>query len=154
MLLHVRTGLLRRVGLHSRHYLFNDVMSQFKVAAGYGHIDIEAVKATFRVHTESATDKADIRAWCEESVDLLHLLFELSPSNHEFIRTQGMKFLAASNYRRALRKPFPKDILAGLTVFRMLQFIPPPHWVMKEAIKKRWRKFSADKCQSQSIGLW
>jgi glycosyltransferase involved in cell wall biosynthesis len=138
-----RTAALLGVGLHSRHHLLNDAFSHFKIAAGYGRIDIKEIKATFRVHDESATDKADIRAWCEESVDLLDLLCELSPRNREFIRTRGVKFLATGNYRRALRKPFPRDMVAVLTVFRMLRFAPPPWWVLKEAVGKRWRQFLA-----------
>jgi glycosyltransferase involved in cell wall biosynthesis len=132
-----RTGPLQEIGLHSRYHLLNDVMSHFKIAAGYGRIDIREIKAAFRIHDESATDKADIRAWCAESVDLLSLLCELSASNREFISTQGVKFLATGNYRRALRKPFPRDILAALIVFRKLQFTLPPWWLLKEAVLKR-----------------
>jgi glycosyltransferase involved in cell wall biosynthesis len=138
-----RTAALKRIGLHSRHHLFNDVISHFKIAAGYGRIDIKETKATFRVHSESATDKVDIRAWCEESIDLLNLLCELSPSNREFIGSQGVRFFATLNYRRAIRKPFPKDIVAALSVFQMFQFTPPPRWLVKEAIRRRWRELLA-----------
>lgn len=133
-----RTEALRAIGLRSRHYLFNDVISYFKIAAAHGRLDIVEPKASFRLHGESATDKADIRAWCEESMDLLDLLAKLSPRNGAMLRRRGLKFLATGNYRRALRKPLPKALLAGLTVFRTHQFTLPPRWVIDEAMT-RWR---------------
>jgi glycosyltransferase involved in cell wall biosynthesis len=134
-----RTGPFQSIGLHSRHYLFNDLMTHFKVAAAYGRMDLREPKASFRLHGESATDKADMRAWCEESMDLLRLLCELSPGNRTLIETRGTRFLAGGNYRRALRKPFPKHLLACFTVFRTHNFILPPRWVLDEAVRKTWR---------------
>jgi glycosyltransferase involved in cell wall biosynthesis len=133
-----RTAPLKNIGLHSRHHLFNDVVTHFKIAAAHGRMNLEETKASFRLHTESATSKADIRAWCEESMDLLQLLCELSPKNREALLTQGMRFLAAGNYRRALRKPFPRDLFASLTVFLRHRFTLPPRWVLEEAVRRRW----------------
>jgi glycosyltransferase involved in cell wall biosynthesis len=137
-----RTGPLRSIGLHSRHYLFNDVVTHFKIAAAHGRLDIEETKASFRLHPETATNRANIRAWCEESMDVLQLLRELSPKNSEALFTRGMKFLAVGNYRRALRKPFPNDIVAALTVFLAHKFILPPRWVLDEAARRRWPRLT------------
>ena len=130
-----RSGPLQMIGLHSRHHLFNDVVSHFKIAAAHGSLNLKEAKASFRLHTDSETDKADMRSWCEESMDLLNLLCELSPRNRELLRTQGVKFLATGNYRRAMRKPFPRDLVAGLTVYFTHQFTLPPRWILMNPLE-------------------
>lgn len=117
--------MLLAEGFHTRHHLFDDVTAHFKVAAHSGRADVADIKASFRMHGNSGTDKANILAWCEESMDLLDLLCELSPGNQDLIRDRGMRFLAFGNYRRALRKPFPKRVLAALVVFWTHRFTLP-----------------------------
>jgi glycosyltransferase involved in cell wall biosynthesis len=135
-----RTELLQAHGLHSRHFLFDDVMAHFEIAAHHGVVDIRDVKASFRQHSEELTAKSDIRAWCEESLDLIDLMCRLSPKNAEYISTRGLSALALANYRRALRQPFPKSVLSCLTVFRMHRFTPPPRRVLSAAVVRRLRR--------------
>jgi hypothetical protein len=135
-----RTSLMKEHGLRSRHYLFDDVIAHFEIAARHGTVDVEDVKASFRQHGGELTAKTDIRAWCEESLDLIELLRELSPKNADFLATRGLAALALANYRRALRQPFPSSVLSCLTVFRMHRFTPPPRRVITAAVERRLRR--------------
>jgi glycosyltransferase involved in cell wall biosynthesis len=135
-----RTTLFKGHGLRSRHYLFDDVIAHFDLAARHGALDVEDVKASFRQHGGELTAKTDIRAWCEESLDLIELLRELSPKNADFIATRGLEALALANYRRALRQPFPTSMVSCLTVFRMHRFTPPPRGVITAAVERRLRR--------------
>jgi glycosyltransferase involved in cell wall biosynthesis len=135
-----RTALLKEHGLRSRHCLFDDVIAHFDIAARHGALDVEDVKASFRQHGGELTAKTDIRAWCEESLDLIELMRELSPKNADFIATRGLAALALANYRRALRQPFPGSILSCLVVFRMHRFTPPPRGVITAAVERRLRR--------------
>jgi glycosyltransferase involved in cell wall biosynthesis len=135
-----RTRLLQSIGLHSRHHLFDDVMTFFRLAAESERRDIPDVKASFRQHSDELTAAADIRAWCGESMDLLDLLCMLSPSNRRVIRTRGLKFLARGNYRRAFRRPFPASMFAAFTVFRTHHYTPPPLRSMARARLRETRR--------------
>jgi hypothetical protein len=135
-----RTRLLQEHGLRSRHYLFDDVIAHFDIAARHGALDVEDVKASFRQHGGELTAKTDIRAWCEESLDLIELMQELSPRNADFIASRGLAALALANYRRAMRQPFPTSMISCLTVFRMHRFTPPPRGVIAAAVERRLRR--------------
>lgn len=130
-----RTEAIRAEGFRTRHHLFDDLTAHFKVVAHYGRADIVDLKASFRMHGNSGTDQANILAWCEESMDLLRLLCDLSPQNQEIIRARGMRFIAFGNYRRALRKALPKRLLACLTVFLTHRFTLPPRSLLPELWK-------------------
>jgi glycosyltransferase involved in cell wall biosynthesis len=130
-----RTDALRAAGFHTRHHLFDDVSAHFKVAAHEGRADMSGIKASFRMHGNSGTDQANMLAWCQESMDLLNLLCELSPVNRQVIRTVGMRFLAFGNYRRALRKSLPRRLLACFTVFCTHNFTPLPRALMADLWK-------------------
>jgi glycosyltransferase involved in cell wall biosynthesis len=130
------TESLRSVGLRSRHQLFNDLMTHFKVAARYGRLDIPQTKASFRQHGNSETDRTSMRAWCEESADLLDLLCELCPEHRDLIRVRGTRFLAFGNYRRALRRRFPQSLLACLTVYFTHGLTPPPRALVAQSLRR------------------
>jgi glycosyltransferase involved in cell wall biosynthesis len=134
-----RTDDLQRVGLKSRHFLFDDVVALFKVAAKDGCVSAPAVKTSFRLHAGELTFNTNIRLWCEESMDLLDLLCTLSPADARYVRTRGLQFLARGNYHRALRRPFPSRWLACLTVFRTHGYTPPPRDMLVGALKEQLR---------------
>ena len=138
-----RTEAIRRVGFKSRHYLYDDVFAFLKIAAEYGSADMREVKSSFRLHAGELTAKADIRHWCEESMDLLDLMTELSPANQRLIRSRGLTFLALGNYRRALRKPFPQSLKACWTVWKTHRYRLPPVSYVGMALCRRLRPASA-----------
>jgi hypothetical protein len=122
-----RTEPLKKVGFHSKHYLFCDLMTEFKLAAAHGKIDIPDVKASFRMHAGEVTHNVDMQKWCDDSMELLELLCHLSPTRADLIRQKGLSFLAVMNYRRAirLRQPLVKRLGGCLTVFRTHGFAIP-----------------------------
>lgn len=113
-------------GLQSRHNLFQDVMAIARLAAGHGRLDLNVVKASARWHLAKSTHVARVRAWCEDSLDLLGLLCELAPERAIELREKGMRFFANVNYSRASDvRAFVPRIQAYATVFRMFE---RQHW--------------------------
>ncbi|HEY4102732.1 MAG TPA: hypothetical protein VGM44_02540, partial [Polyangiaceae bacterium] len=134
-----RTDTAREMGLKSRHFLFDDVMAHFKIAAKYGALNVREIKASFRLHPGELTAQAKIREWSEESMDLLELMCELSPNLAPFIRKQGLQFLAVGNYRRALRLPRRARLAGCLTVLRTHHYTLPPKNMLTNAVDRRVR---------------
>jgi len=135
-----RTALLQRIGLHSRRHLFDDVISFFKIAAAHGCAGTHAIKASYRLHEGELTTTTSIRAWCDESLDLLNLLCVLSPGDSHDLRARGLRFLALGNYRRAFRQPLPARLLGCVTVFRTHGFALPPNPAVAQRIAGRLRR--------------
>lgn len=96
------TEKLKKIGgFRSKHCLFQDVMTEAKLIAKFGRIDIYAPKASFRKHEENMGIGAKVSAWCEDSLELLEILCELLPHDQALIREKGKPFLCRMNYNRA-----------------------------------------------------
>lgn len=97
-------------GFKSKHSLFDDVTAEMVLAARFERVDVEAIKASTRVHPETRTVSAKVNDWCEDSLELLDLLCELAHDKRPQIRRRGMKFFAWVNYHRAraIRSPFKR----------------------------------------------
>lgn len=128
-----RKGLLEIGGFKSKNNLFQDVLSEFKMAHRMGKVDIEEAKASFREHSGEITVNVKIDKWCEDSLELLDLLCVIaSDRNKEKVRTEGKKFLAEKMYEilweseKARGKPRP-SVLKYLKVYSMFGFryLPP-----------------------------
>lgn len=105
-----RETLLAVGGLGSRHNLFQDVMAQVKVAAKRPRADTPVVKATTRLHHSQYTYSATVRAWCEDSLDLLELMCSVAPEKRDILQRQGSRFFAMIGYSRAsaMRSPIER----------------------------------------------
>ncbi len=97
-----RRALQKIGGFESRHNLFQDVVAEVRLAAEYGRIDIEDVKAAFRVHDGEFTFAVSVEDWCEDAADLLDLMVELAPEKKEEVRRRGETFFTKLNYNRAV----------------------------------------------------
>ena len=98
----INTRVLREIGgFHSRHNLFQDVGAELKAAARLGRIDIEEVKAGFRLHDGNMGSAARIQDWCEDSLELLDIMCALVGDDKEIIRTEGKRFFCRMNYCRS-----------------------------------------------------
>jgi glycosyltransferase involved in cell wall biosynthesis len=97
-----RRALQKIGGFESRHNLFQDVVAEVRLAAGYGRIDVEDVKAAFRVHDGEFTFAVSVEDWCEDAADLLDLMVELAPEKKEEVRRRGEAFFTELNYNRAV----------------------------------------------------
>jgi glycosyltransferase involved in cell wall biosynthesis len=110
-------------GFHSKHNLFQDVMAEVKLAARYGRIDIQDIKASFRKHPNEMTFAVKVNQWCEDSLMLLDLMCTLQPDSKAIITDEGMRFFAMLNYNRARAVKSPlKKAIAYFNVFRMFNY--------------------------------
>lgn len=128
------TQLLKDAGgFRSRHNLFQDVVAIARAAAQAGRVDVYAVKASARRHGGKWSRLAGIKAWCEDSLDLLTLLCELAPEKASELREKGLLFFTYSNYRRVngLRSPVQR-LLGYLMVYRLFgrRYLPTPRMVL------------------------
>ncbi len=76
-----------------------------RLAAEFGRVDVETIKASSRVHRARRTVSANVVDWCEDSLELLELLCELAPRKRALIGKEGMRFFAWINYNRASAIP-------------------------------------------------
>ena len=118
------THRLREVGgFTSRHFCYPDTMAIFRLAAQYGRIDIPDVKASFRFHGGQAGISLKISEWCEDSLDLLHLMCDLAPQGKEQILKAGARVFAILNYERANCAHSPWDrVVATMKVLRYFRY--------------------------------
>ena len=128
------TQLLKDTGgFRSRHNLFQDVVALARLAAQAGRVDVDAVKAGARRHGGKWSRLAGIKAWCEDSLDLLTFLCELAPEKASELREKGLRFFTYSNYRRVngLRSPVQR-LLGYLMVYRFFErrYFPSPRIVL------------------------
>lgn len=123
-----RSALLRVGGFQSRHNLFQDVIAMVKVAAYMSRVDVADVKATTRQHGGQRTHAATVRAWCEDSLDLLDWMCNTAPAQEALIRQRGLRFFARIGYGRAnaIRAPLVR-LRAYTTVYRTFGYrhMPP-----------------------------
>lgn len=115
-------------GFQSKKNLFQDVIAEAKLAARYGRLDIQNVKASAREHASKNTIAAIVSDWCEDSLDLLNLMCELVPKESKtLIRNEGMFFFSKINYSRARAVKSPiKRFIAYVTVFKKFNYRYPP----------------------------
>lgn len=117
-------------GFKSKKNLFQDVIAEVQLAAKFGRVDVQDVKASFRKHASEMTFASKVGDWCEDSFMLLDLMCELSPEDREAIKNEGMRFFSKLNYNRAkaVKSPF-KRFVAYFIVFKKFNYcyLPPLH---------------------------
>ncbi len=134
-----RTKPLQEIGLSSKHNLWDDVRTEFRIAAAHGRIDIPEVKASFRMHDNELTSSAAIRNWCEDSLELLETICALVPPHQkEPIWQRGLAFLAMFNYRIAVRldASWTDRLAACMEVYRMLGRTPRVRRLLYEVARQ------------------
>jgi glycosyltransferase involved in cell wall biosynthesis len=96
-------------GFNSKHQLFQDVLAEVTLAAKAGRVDIEGVKASFRMHAGQITSSARIKDWCEDSILLHDAMCDLVPDEREQLRREGKKFFFRHNYSLARKVKSRKE---------------------------------------------
>ena len=126
-----RTDALKQVGMHSRHYLWDDVIAQLKIAAAHGRCDIVEVHASFCEHSGELTHSASARAWSEDSRELLEVVCQLAPRDSAYLRPRLEHFLAELGYRRAIytNASVGARLHAGWVVYRETGVPPDAGWL-------------------------
>lgn len=115
-------------GFHSTHNLLEDVMAEFKIAAKFGRVDIQEIKASFRVHDSAMTWAASISDWCGDSLILIDLACDLASENKTLVRAEGMRAMSSWNYQLASKITSSRERFnAYLYVFKAFKYkqFPP-----------------------------
>jgi glycosyltransferase involved in cell wall biosynthesis len=143
------TALLREVGgFHTRHNLVQDCMAITKLAAGHGRVDVEDIKASFRLHRGEFTFAVQAVEWGEDFLDLLELMCELSPpAKAALVRQEGRRFFARLTYNRARSVESPMQRLkAYRDIWRLFDYpIMLPASELARRIGKRLRRARRDR---------
>jgi len=110
-------------GFKSKNNLFLDVLAEIILAAKFGRIDIRDIKASFRTHHEQNAYSVPIHGWCEDSMELLEKICNLTSDNQELIRKVGKIFFANHCYKHANAIKFPlKKFSAYILIFRTFDY--------------------------------
>ena len=132
---------LKASGMHSRHYLWDDVITELRIAATHGRVDIVDVHASSREHHGELTRAAAVRAWCEDSMELLQLACDLAPRDERALKSHLVPFLAELNYRRAaeVNAPLTVRLYSGWVVYRAMGVFPKlPGWLKQVLSHEPW----------------
>jgi glycosyltransferase involved in cell wall biosynthesis len=126
----VNTQRLREIGgFKSKHNCYEDTKAVVMLAAKYGRVDVRDPKASFRIHQNQKGFATKISEWCEDSLDLLNLMRDLTPENKDEVFREGLRFFSRNNYRRvrmSSNSPFQRFI-ATFQILRRFKFrqLPP-----------------------------
>ena len=125
-------GLKALGGFSSPHNLFQDVVAEFKLAAGHGRADVVDVLAGYRRHDANRGDAVRVIEWCEDCLYLLDLMCRLAPAEAAVIRRLGLAYFNRKCYRKAalIRNPLKRWAIY-LELYRSFDRAVTPAWVIK-----------------------
>lgn len=87
-------GLLAVGGFQSETHLFCDVVPEVHLAAKYERLDIEAVKASFRIHDLKNSAFGRVKDWCVDSQYLFEVILDSVEDPDPEFRASGSRFFA------------------------------------------------------------
>jgi glycosyltransferase involved in cell wall biosynthesis len=137
------TRLLREVGgFQSKHGLFQDMIAVAKLIARAGHCDVEEVKASFRRHEENYGNAADLKAWCEDGLQLAQVIASEAPDAQEELYQESIRYLCWTVYGYANR--FLPSRIERIKAYRMIdnefgRCYPFGNYVFDKTVKKKYR---------------
>jgi hypothetical protein len=122
------TDRLRSIGgFNSEYNLMQDGKAQVQLAAMFGHIAVQDVKASFRMHELELTSRTRVIDWCNESLILLGLMCNLVLENKPLVYREGMRFFAKLCYRRTTSvKSLLRRTICYWIVLRKFRYNYPP----------------------------
>jgi hypothetical protein len=110
-------------------FMYFATLTEVRLAARYGRIDIQDIKASFRRHHGEMTFAVKVRDWCEDSLELLDVMCDLALENRALVWTEGVRFFSKLNYNRAKAVQSPVGrFIAYIVVFKIFncRHLPPP----------------------------
>lgn len=137
------TRMLKQIGgFQSKHGLFQDLIATARLVARGGHCDVEAAKASFRRHDENYGNAADLKAWCEDGVQLAKVIAEEAPEDNDALFRESMRYLCWTVYRYAGR--FLPSRIERLKAYRMIDkefdyCFPARRYLFDRAIMTKYR---------------
>ena len=128
-------------GFRSKTNLYLDVAVESKVAAEYGYLDIEEVKASFRRHDANNGTASKVEDWVTDSHYLIDSFCKLVPAEEERIRNEGLVYFTKANYRRARRIPtLPARWKSYYSVYKRFNYAySPVKFFVRPVINSRIR---------------
>lgn len=134
------TRRLKEVGgFQSKTNVYQDVVAYVLLAARFGRIDIQDVKASFREHASNMGKSVGVSNWCEDSLYSLDIMCDLVPENKDLIMHKGMTFFCKNNYRytAAIKSPM-KRFSTYLMVYKKFNYCYSPiHFIYATNVKPR-----------------
>lgn len=131
---------LREIGcFQSKHYLFQDVIAEVKLAARFGRVDVYDAKAAFREHADTRTFSHKVSAWCEDSLMLLDVMCDLVPEDAARVRREGVKYFTWLNYNFARNVESRRERYATyLMVYKKFsyQYSPLYFFVYRKSLRR------------------
>ena len=120
-------------GFHSKNPLVMDLVSIATIGANSGRVNVNEIKASFRKHPGEITRASKTSAWCDDTLFLLNLLYELFPADNMLLKSDGIRHISGFNYAiaRDLKHPI-KILLAYIHIFKKFKY--PPSIVYKNFI--------------------
>jgi glycosyltransferase involved in cell wall biosynthesis len=114
-------------GFRSKKALYEDDVALVQLAARFGRVDVQAVKASFRKHSDSFGTAAKNSDWCEDSLYLLDIMCNLVPENKALIKEKGLIFFCSQNYGycNSIKSPI-KRLYAYLMVYKKFNYCDSP----------------------------
>jgi len=137
------TQMLRDIGgFQSRHGLFQDLMALARLIGRGGHCNVVESKASFRRHDENYGNAEDLRAWCEDGVQLADVLASEAPNDGDKLRREAMRYLCRTVYGYAER--FLPSRMERFRAYRMIDaefdhIYPVSRYVYDKSIRARYR---------------
>jgi len=132
------TEALREIGGFEEGNLLCDVRAEFNLALDFGWLTIPEIRASFRNHDEKLTNASKVKAWCLNSVDLLHeMLAAVPPERRNELEKLGKATLARLNYLRASHlASFRSRMFANLMVMQQFGLAHRPPGIRRELLAK------------------
>jgi glycosyltransferase involved in cell wall biosynthesis len=139
------TAVLRGVGgFDTPRALFNDVAAYVRVAAAAGTVEVPDVKATFRMHQDSAGKAAKVRAWAEDAAYVVELMTDLvSPSAalpDTAFAARAREYFCGNCYHRASRIADPRARREAMAAVHEALGCTPPWRYELERLALRVRR--------------
>ncbi|MDZ7693137.1 MAG: hypothetical protein U5K69_18790 [Balneolaceae bacterium] len=117
-------------GIEKKFKNYDDVAAEFKCAASHGRVDVKPVKARFREHSGSYTQRSgeqELVTWCESADAILELACKLAPTKKEKIMKIGGRSSAERVYRYAAKVDSKIEQLKGYwVVYKYFEYKFPP----------------------------
>jgi len=117
------TRWLREVGgFYSERILWCDLVPEVQLAAKHGRLDIEDVKASFRVHGTKNSWAGRIEDWCVDSRYLFDIMLPLVDDPDGSFRRLGMQFFAnhCLRYARSV-EPLSQRLASYHLIYRSFE---------------------------------
>jgi glycosyltransferase involved in cell wall biosynthesis len=137
------TRLLTEIGgFESKHGLYQDLIAIAKILGCSERCDVREVKASFRRHEGNFGNAADLRAWCEDGMQLAEVIAAQAPDKGEDLYMPSMRYLCQIIYGYARR--FLPSRVERVKAYKMIDrefdhCYPYKEYIFYRTVTRRYR---------------